>query len=105
MSVHSNRIALFIDGINLFATAKSLGYLSGSSVGFVEDFTGITSCSQIPATSAYFGGGIGGTADSGSVRGTIKAPYAVGVCQGKVQFSHQIHDDGGMTIIQEKGID
>jgi uncharacterized LabA/DUF88 family protein len=26
MSIHSNRIALFIDGANLFATAKSLGF-------------------------------------------------------------------------------
>lgn len=91
--------------IGAWTTPKTIGYLSGSSIGFIEDYVGIKSCVEVPATSAYFGPGTSRISDSIVARGTIDAPYKVGVCAGKVDFSSQTHDGGGRTIIQAQGAD
>ncbi|CRY44925.1 DUF3472 domain-containing protein [Burkholderia pseudomallei] len=91
--------------IGSWATPKSIGYLSGLSSGFIEDFVGVDRCSDIPATSAYFGPGVSQIAESRTAKGTIDSPFGVGVCNGKVKFSSESHDDGGRTITQERGVD
>ncbi|RQU48880.1 hypothetical protein DF143_37505 [Burkholderia cenocepacia] len=91
--------------VGAWTTPKTIGYLSGSSIGFIENYVGIKSCAEIPATSAYFGPGTSRIADSVIARGAINAPYKVGVCAGKVSFSSQTHDGGGRTIIQAQGTD
>ena len=92
--------------IGSWATPKSMEYLSGHSIGFIEDYTGIKSCADIPATMARFGGGYyAGKTASEEVRGTITAPYGVGVCKGKVAFSSTVDNKGNRTIVQQKGVD
>ncbi|MGP2888829.1 DUF3472 domain-containing protein [Serratia marcescens] len=92
--------------IGSWATPKTMGYLSGSSIGFIEDYTGIKSCADIPTTTARFGGGYyTGKTASEEVRGAITAPYGVGVCKGKVAFSSSVDGKGNRTIVQQKGVD
>ncbi|MFM0069383.1 carbohydrate-binding protein [Paraburkholderia aspalathi] len=91
--------------IGAWTTPKAIGYLSGSSIGFIEDYVGIRSCAEIPATSAYFGPGASQISASVFAKGSINAPYKVGVCSGNVNISSQVHDDGGRTIIQGQGQD
>jgi len=100
--------------IGSWSTPKSLGLLSGNSIGFIEDYMGIKSCADIPATSATFGGGWSAKLKSAPERikrpiqapwGDIAAPYGVGVCKGKVAFSSSVDGKGNRIIVQQKGVD
>ncbi|HHT2664600.1 TPA: DUF3472 domain-containing protein [Citrobacter freundii] len=88
-----------------WGTPKSIGYLSGQSIGFIEAYMGIRSCADIPATSAYFSPGKAARTDHSIVTGNIIETYPVGVCDGKVAFHASAEAIGGITLTQSKGRD
>ena len=91
--------------IGAWSTPKEIGFLSDSSIGFIEYYMGIDSCADIPATSAYFGAGNSKLDPSSISKGTIDAAYSVGVCKNLVEFSSFADIDEGITIVQKKGRD
>ncbi|MGN4154907.1 hypothetical protein ACS0Y3_31580 [Burkholderia gladioli] len=92
-----------VNKIGSWATPKAIGHLSGESIGFVEDYIGISSCAEIPATIVYFGPGVSISENGSYISGSVNAPYAVGVCKGKIAFSSVPDADGGQTIYQRAG--
>ncbi len=91
--------------IGAWATPKTLGYLSGSNIGFIEDYTGIKNCAEIPATSAYFSAGTSQLDANTIATSVVNKAYKVGVCAHSVNFSSFIDERGGISIIQNDGED
>lgn len=90
--------------IGTWATPKTSGYLSDKGMGFVEHYPGIDRCADIPATRVRFGGRA--FTQYGAGAETLHAPYAVGVCKGKVAFSSTLDPKSGdLTITQQQGVD
>ncbi|WP_333676132.1 hypothetical protein [Dyella sp.] len=91
--------------IGSWSTPAALGYLSGESIGFIEYYTGLRSCAEIPATTAIFGPGMGSLNNGAPVFGVVANAYGVGVCNGKVMFSSYPLQGGGQEIVQQQGVD
>ena len=92
--------------IGSWATPAAIGYPSGNAIGFIEDYVGIRSCADIPATTATFGKPIGRVENDDKVyEGTVNEAYGVGVCNGKVAFTSTKLPDNGLRVIQEQGVD
>lgn len=95
--------------IGSWATPASLGYFTGRTVGFVEDYSDITNCSEDPPTTVVFGGPVSYTENSQVAYKTIlgKAEYSKvnGICENKIKFTSTQLPDGGLRIEQQQGVD
>ncbi|MCT4705683.1 hypothetical protein MUA03_07130 [Enterobacteriaceae bacterium H16N7] len=91
--------------IGSWATPADWGYISGKSIGFIEFFTGLTNCNQIPATTAWFGPGIGETGSHQEVMGSLSEAYGVGICKNSFSFSSATDSRGGLLVQQSSGTD
>lgn len=95
--------------IGSWATPASLGYFTNETIGFVEDYSDITSCAEVPATTVVFGGPDSYTENSQVAHKTIlgKAKYSKvnGICENKIEFTSTQLPDGGLRIEQQQGVD
>ena len=92
--------------IGSWSTPVSIGYLSGNSIGFIEDYVALLSCDEIPPTTALFGTPVGlQENDTREYKGSINKAYAVAQCKGKVAFTSEKQPDGGLRVEQQQGVD
>ena len=90
--------------IGSWSTPASIGYLSGQSIGFIEDYVAHMTCNEIPETTALFGAPKGlQENDSLEYSGSISKAYAVAQCKGKVAFTSEKLPDGGLRVEQQQG--
>ncbi|MGM3175728.1 DUF3472 domain-containing protein [Dickeya lacustris] len=90
--------------IGSWGTPIEWGKLSGNSIGFVEDFTGVDSCADIVATRVEFKPIEHYRSNGRLVDGKMNKAYGVGVCDGKVPFSSKPYYPGGLFIDINNGL-
>ncbi|MGF6189562.1 DUF3472 domain-containing protein [Serratia sp. 2723] len=88
--------------IGSWITPSSWGLLTGKSIGFIEDYSGINGCRDIKPTVAAFGAGVGTLSDGRVDIGIINKPYAVGACKDKVPYNSTVSQI--LTVSQANGV-
>lgn len=88
--------------IGSWVTPSSWGKLTGHSIGFIEDYSGIDGCKDIKSTVATFGVAVGTLPDGRIDLGSINKAYAVGACKDKVPYDSMVSQV--LTVSQANGV-